>query len=65
MLFTLWISGIVLNLHTQYALNFEFWEAGIFSLGLCSMFSLLPALLLFYFGLKIRKKIKKKRMEGI
>ncbi|MEM3396082.1 MAG: hypothetical protein QW620_01145 [Thermoplasmata archaeon] len=60
LLFTLWVSGMVLNLSAQYAFNFEFWEAGFFSLTICSVLTLLPAMVLFYLGLKIRKETRKK-----
>ncbi|MCX8174351.1 MAG: hypothetical protein N3F63_07090 [Thermoplasmata archaeon] len=64
LLFTFWISGVVLNLSTQYSFNFEFWEAGIFSLGLCSALTLFPALVLTYLGLKIRREIKGEKEKG-
>lgn len=61
LLFAFWISGLLLNLSTQYALNFEYWESGVSSLGICTGVTLLPALVLLYKGLKIRAMARKKR----
>ncbi|MEM3445759.1 MAG: hypothetical protein QW531_01895 [Thermoplasmata archaeon] len=61
LLFTLWVSGMVLNLSTQYAFNFEFWEAGFSSLGVCTAVTLFPALVLLYLGLKTRREARKNR----
>ncbi|MGB9635761.1 MAG: hypothetical protein ACPL1Y_00710 [Thermoplasmata archaeon] len=53
-----WISGLAINLSTQSGFGFEFWEAGIASIGICTCITFLPAIILIFLGMKIKKELK-------